>query len=307
MRNSQSQTILVVDDTDLQLDLLTTILSDMDSNPILETAKSGGEALDLLKKNPEKYDVVLLDWEMPEIDGIKVLNYIRAHKTLKNIPVIMQTAKTDKEDLLIGLQAGAYHYLTKPYEADLIITVVETALAERDQYKSLVQKQQNQDNTIKLLQQAIFNFKTLEEANTLAGVLANIYEKPAEIVGGLAELLINAVEHGNLGISYEEKSKLKSENRWESEIQHRLHQAEYKHKVAKIEVSQYPEMVEFLITDEGKGFDWEPFMDFDVERLLDSHGRGIAMANKTCFTSVEFRGAGNIVCARIDKTPTQSG
>jgi anti-sigma regulatory factor (Ser/Thr protein kinase) len=56
--------------------------------------------------------------------------------------------------------------------------------------------------------------------------------------------------------------------------------------------------IEVTITDEGKGFDWNPFLDFDPDRAYDLNGRGIAMARMLGFESLEYQGAGNVVVAR---------
>jgi len=118
----------------------------------------------------------------------------------------------------------------------------------------------------------------------------------------LSELMINAIEHGNLHIGYEEKSELRKQGLWESEISKRLDMPENKKLYASIDVINNSDGVTFTITDQGKGFDWDGFMEFDTDRVMDNHGRGIAMANKLYFSNVEYRGKGNIVCAMVEKS-----
>jgi two-component system chemotaxis response regulator CheY len=71
-----------------------------------------------LKQN--KYDLVLLDWNMPEMDGITLLQEIRKDPQLKDIPVIMVTAEAKKENVLLAIQSGANNYIVKPFTAETL-------------------------------------------------------------------------------------------------------------------------------------------------------------------------------------------
>lgn len=75
-------------------------------------AGDGFEAFDLL--TTEKVDLILLDWMLPEMSGPKLIKKIRQNSTIKSIPVIMLTARTDEVDKIEGLETGADDYLTKP-------------------------------------------------------------------------------------------------------------------------------------------------------------------------------------------------
>ena len=115
-----------------------------------------------------------------------------------------------------------------------------------------------------------------------------------------AELLLNAVEHGNLGISYAEKSRLLDANTWEQAVEDRLADPVFGHRTASVSVSRDGSAVTFVIRDQGEGFDWTDYLDFDPERAFDAHGRGIAMARQASFDEVEFLGNGNTVRARLN-------
>ena len=77
---------------------------------IVETAYDGAEALKLAKD--KKLDLIILDWMLPEIDGLTVCQKVRE---FSNVPIIMLTAKTDDMDKILGLEYGADDYLTKPF------------------------------------------------------------------------------------------------------------------------------------------------------------------------------------------------
>lgn len=101
--------ILLIDDEERMLDLIELFLMPAGFTCIKES--SGMRALDLLKKEP--IDLVILDIMMPKMDGWEVCKRIRA---FSNIPIIMLTARTDKMDLVKGLNNGADDYITKPFD-----------------------------------------------------------------------------------------------------------------------------------------------------------------------------------------------
>jgi anti-sigma regulatory factor (Ser/Thr protein kinase) len=149
------------------------------------------------------------------------------------------------------------------------------------------------------MQKGIFTFQTVEQARDLGAMLANTCPDPSATVIGLTELLINAVEHGNLGITYEDKSKLYATGGWNEEVQRRLKLPENARKRAEVEFERDDETIRFVIRDEGNGFDWRAYLQVDPQRAFDTHGRGIAMANRLSFSHIEYRGSGNEVVGTI--------
>ena len=289
--------ILVVDDNDMQVSLIQHHLKSLNHQCNVETAVNGIEAWNMLETNPDKYCTVLLDRNMPGLLGIEVLTRMREHPTLKDVPVILQTVLSKPEEIIKGMSAGAYYYLTKPFDKELLLTIVNAAIDKRKQFLLLHNALQKQSKSIKNIKSAVFEFKTVDEADDIAILLANTCESPKNIVNGLSELLINAVEHGNLNITYDEKSTLQQSNSWKKEIDRRSLLPEYRDRVAKVEISRSERSVTFTITDEGNGFEWSRYMDFEAERMMDSHGRGIAVANNMSFSTIEYKGKGNVVVA----------
>jgi len=133
-------------------------------------------------------------------------------------------------------------------------------------------------------------------------VLANAFPEPKRVVIGLSELLVNAVEHGNLGITYEEKTRLREEGRWEAEVELRLADPAHADKQVRVHFWRESEQICVRIEDQGQGFEWQKYVDMDPERAFDTHGRGIAMSRLISFDSIEYKGAGNRVevSVRID-------
>ena len=297
-----SPVILVVDDEPLNLDIIEEFLTGKGQPYIVETAGDGIEAMEKLEANPNKYDAVLLDRMMPRMSGMEVLEKMSVHPELKYIPVILQTAKVSKEDILEGLKAGAYYYLTKPFTSDILHSVVNTAVKDRGYNKALLASLNVTKSSVKLLKNANFQFRSLDDVRSVSSLVACTCDEPDKVAMGLSELMINAIEHGNLHIGYEEKSELRKADKWELEIASRLELPENKGKFASIDIINNSDKVIFTITDQGKGFDWGEFMEFDTTRVMDNHGRGIAMANKLYFSKLEYQGSGNIVSVMVNKS-----
>ena len=117
--NLNSATILVVEDEDEIRELISIILSRKGFS-VLKTGRAS-EVNSIL----EKHDVsmVILDWMLPETSGIDFLK-----KFNKSIPVLMLTAKSEPEDIVMGLESGADDYLTKPFDSSVLIARVNALL-----------------------------------------------------------------------------------------------------------------------------------------------------------------------------------
>lgn len=292
MKNARPQ-VLVVDDELLNLEILVEHLEEENYRTV--TAQDGVEAWNLLEKGPEEFDAVLLDRMMPRMDGMEVLVRMKAHNVLKMVPVIIQTAKAGKQDILEGLQAGASYYLTKPFEKKALLAILKTAISDHATYKSLQDELKKTVGSLGLMAMGRFVFRTMEEGFNLATLLANACPSPATVVLGLSELLFNAVEHGNLGITYEDKSRLNELGEWEAEVERRQALPENAEKRVIVQVERKDNEIRFLVRDQGPGFDWQSYLEISPERVFDSHGRGIALARKFSFERLEYNDKGNEV------------
>ena len=154
---------------------------------------------------------------------------------------------------------------------------------------------------VSLLSGGRFRFRTPREAKSLSALLSGAFPESERVkVGvGLCELLLNAVEHGNLGLTYQDKSRLLALDGWDDEIARRLVAPPYADRYATVDLERTPGGISVVVTDQGEGFDWHPYLDFCLERATDAHGRGIATARQVCFTNLEYRGKGNEVVATL--------
>jgi len=293
----EKPTVLVVDDEQFNLDLISEYLSEFNMEVVC--VDRGERALSVLHEKSCHFSAVLLDRMMPGMDGMEVLAQIKSDENLNGLPVIMQTAKTGKDNMLEGLNAGAHYYLSKPYDQQTLLAIVSSAVRDYQHTIHLQNSLRQSAQTLKMMEKGTFNFKSLDEGRKLATLLANACPDSERVVLGLTELITNAVEHGNLGITYEEKSRLNIDGKWESEVESRLVSPVYKDKFATVEFNRDDNEITLIISDQGKGFDWQQFMEISPERAFDSHGRGIALANSVSFKQVEYLERGNKVCVKV--------
>lgn len=295
---SQNQsTLLIVDDTEINQVLICKYLQNC--NYLLEIANDGEEAWAMLQAAPEKYDTVLLDRMMPGIDGMEVLRRIKKDAKLKFLPVIMQTTASSPEQYEEGMNAGAYYYLTKPYKPEVMRAVVSTALRDRAERLMESYSHETMCMAFRHLNDASFTFRTPSEARQISDMISILCPSRLEAHMGILELMLNAVEHGNLGITYDEKTQYISDDCLQDEIDRRLKLPEYVDKIATLEFKRVDSNLEFRISDQGQGFDWAQYMEMKIERMMDNHGRGIAMSRSISFTKLEYKGKGNCALATI--------
>ncbi|MCK4707860.1 MAG: response regulator [Gammaproteobacteria bacterium] len=300
--NQHHKTILIIDDEPLNLMIISEYLESAKENYHWDTADNGMLAWEMLEKSPHKYEAILLDRMMPHMDGMEVLSRIKSHPVLKDTPVIIQTAKASREDIEEGIQAGAYYYLTKPFQEEALISIVRTAVNDHQRYLNIQHELNDNRLTLGLMQSSNFKYKSLIEARNLSTLLAQVCPNPEATISGLVELMINAVEHGNLGITYNEKSELNSTGSWEQEVNRRLELPEMQDKHVEVTLERKNGEIHILITDQGEGFDCEPYLDISAERGADNHGRGIALARMISFERLEYLDKGNKVLAVIRDT-----
>ena len=119
-------TILVVDDEPSIVELVRFTLEDADVRVV--EASDGAEALILARRI--KPDLVLLDVQMPRLDGLEVCRQLRREPDFGRMPIIMLTAASQQADRTRGLGAGADEYLTKPFSPLALLALVEALLPE---------------------------------------------------------------------------------------------------------------------------------------------------------------------------------
>lgn len=110
--------ILLVDDSSTMRRIQKNTLKSIGYEDVIE-GSDGTEALSMLKANPD-VKLLLMDWNMPNMDGITALRTIKADPALKAVPVIMVTSESEKSRIIEAIQAGAANYVVKPFQPDTL-------------------------------------------------------------------------------------------------------------------------------------------------------------------------------------------
>lgn len=152
-----------------------------------------------------------------------------------------------------------------------------------------------------VLQITHYTFQTFEEASQLAYKIARLYpvRNKHHVELGLIEIFINAIEHGHLGITLEEKYKLKANNQWDEEINKRLQEPHNQNKKALVRVEMTPSYLLIQVTDQGAGFNWRQHENEPIATSFMQNGRGLFLARELSFDKIEFSSVGNQVSCFI--------
>jgi YesN/AraC family two-component response regulator len=283
--------ILVIDDEEPVRDVLKAALVENGYSVFeAENGKKGVEKF--IDVNP---DIIITDVNMPEMSGIDVTKKIKDMKSDADV-VIMTGYGT--EDLVVqSLRSGATNYIKKPVDFKELMSILD----------SLILKRENRRRFEVLKEIVVREEKTLSIGNNIAKIwgtvnqiLFNLPQKIEEISVeglkiGLYEILVNAIEHGNLGITYEEKKEALSSNTYNKLLKQRLKEADTAGKKVTIKSTFSRQQLQVEIEDEGNGFNYKElsFLE-DPETLLSAHGRGILLAS-LYFDVIEYHGSGNSV------------
>lgn len=124
-QNQPNAVILIVDDNELNRDLLGRRVQTAGYE--VQFAENGTSTLSMLEQH--RYDLILLDIMMPDLDGIQVLGKIRQNHSMVQLPIIMVTAKIESDDIVKALQQGANDYVTKPVNHHILLARIQTHLS----------------------------------------------------------------------------------------------------------------------------------------------------------------------------------
>lgn len=292
-REERVLTILVVEDDRVERSFMEQQINELGHTMI--PAENGRLALDIIQERHDSIDIILMDRMMPVMDGMTAVRHIKDIPSLRRIPIVMVTGAATPRDMQEGIDAGVFYYLAKPVNEAILKSVLSAASREANQSRNLHEELKKHKTSFNLIETCKFNFRTIEESESLSAFMAHCFPDPERVLPGLAELLINAVEHGTYDIGYERKTNLIDSGTLRAEILRRQKLDDYKDKFVEAIITRKEDGIYVVITDKGPGFDWRKFMMIEPSRAHDNHGRGIAQARALSFDKLTFNESGNQV------------
>jgi len=283
-------TVLAVDDDEINLEILLKTAKDAGYN--VQPFSSSEAAWAYLCKNPKAVDIALLDRMMPGVSGMELLGCMKRNHVLKHIPVILQTGDVGSEQMRQGLENGAYYYLTKPFQPEILVAILKAAENECNLREELVaQANAEHGKFLNLLNDGEFIIHNIAEARLLATSLSALSATPYLTARGLMELFFNAIEHGNLEVGFKKKHDCLVNNNWPQELAARL--GKFQGRRVRVLTQRSGTAFHISVIDQGKGFAWQQYVSPNAAiQLNQPNGRGIAIANRV-LGNLHYNPAGN--------------
>jgi len=220
---NEKKLIILVDDNPANLRIGKNVLAEKYA---VATSPSAEKMFSLLENNIPA--MILLDVDMPEVNGYEAIKKLKSKPETKEIPVIFLTARTDSDDELAGLSLGAIDYITKPFQPPLLLKRIEVHLLVEEQRKEL---QYFNENLQKMVEEKTEN--VIELQNALLKTIAELVECRDDITGGHIErtqrginIMLEEIEKRGI---YEEETK-----GWDKKL---VLQSCQLHDVGKISIS----------------------------------------------------------------------
>jgi len=294
MPPQKPETVLVVDDDPVTLECLGETVKLIGLDVLM--ASNGKEALELFDQHHP--NLVVKDVRMPNMDGLSLTHQLKVRRL--DCPVIIVTGYGDESTAVAALKAGACDYLHKPFQISELKNTLERVL-------SLIRAGAMESQALRSLGKLTWSFELKNDLDHLGGILT-LMLRPVDVWlpeseqlhvrMGLQELLINAVEHGNLGISAAEKQEALMNDTYDALLDARRQMPINAARRVTVWMENDPShhLFQCRICDEGEGFDWEPHLSGNEETLptLAGSGRGIFLV-KTLIPHIQYFGRGNEV------------
>ncbi len=286
--------VLIVEDDPASMTFLEIIAKK--EGCIFMSAENGKKGLEIYEEFDP--DIIMSDINMAHMNGLELLEQIRLKKS--DIIFILLTAYTSEEFVIKAIKHGANNYLKKPLSKDTIVNLLR-------KYKTIIEHQHFEKRISGYIKKHNFSLQINTNINIIPDIVNYLVEETGDIFTpdkqldvklGLNELILNAFEHGNLEITYTDKSAAVSNDTLMELYEERLKNQIFAQRTIDIKYEMLENACEWIITDQGKGFNPaaipSPLSEDGIMRL---HGRGIFIS-KYHFDELEYLGCGNKVRIR---------
>lgn len=286
--------ILLIDDEPLVREELGGLLED--EGYLVIAGADGEEGLALFRS--EAPDMVITDVRMPRKDGLSVAVTIRQEDP--GVPVAVITGHGSESMAINALRSGVIDFIKKPVRVEDLTSALARMEAAR---RPPELKYAEMPPMVKLLSHS-WVYQLGNDLGAIPSFVDAMLRQCTEEIDRIAvlelslalrELILNAVEHGNLGLSYQEKTKALEAGTIDQLLEERAQMSEYRDRSVIVTVSRQERRLIFSIKDEGEGFDWSALPDpADTPDLFSIHGRGVLLSRMSV-DSLEFNEQGNEV------------
>ena len=186
-KSFENNLVLIVDDTPTNVSIIANALQGKFKTKI---ATNGEKALALAQAS-DKPDLILLDVEMPGMDGYEVCRRLKGTPSTANIPVIFLTGKTEHEDEKMGFEVGAVDYIHKPFSTEIVLARVKTHLSLQAAIRTAEEATKEAD----ILLHALLPEKAAEEIKTIGTVIPRRFENVAVLFCDVANFTAYCDNH----------------------------------------------------------------------------------------------------------------
>ncbi len=257
-------------------------------------------ALEELEALAATCSAVILDWRSDAPKRGEFAEALARRAAEASLPVLTLGAAGRAEDIQLASEAGLSTIISMPCRLADLKQALDTLLKRVQLDEPAGEFCLN--DAVSLLESCKFRFRTPADVDMLVPIIARLFPHPERSAAGLAELMMNAVEHGNLEIGHERKAEWVARGIYRSELLKRLQTPPYSSRWAELIVNRRDDGFMIVIMDEGCGFCWQDVVHKDRPEdgaVTAACGEGLARVGRESFDDLRFNQIGNQVTAFI--------
>ncbi|MGF1621974.1 MAG: hypothetical protein ACFCUR_15330 [Rhodomicrobiaceae bacterium] len=259
------------------------------------------DAIAELNSWAETVSIIILDWRYEGAKDWMFADALADKATEIGLPVLTLTIADHAEDVRIASEAGLSTILSMPCRLADLKRALDCLGRRARRVKAAAGL--GLGEAVMLLESCKFRFRTPEDVETLLPIVAKLFPDPERSVAGLAELMLNAIEHGNLEVGHERKAEWVARGVYQSELAKRLQTPPFSNRWAELIVNRREDGIMIVIMDEGCGFCWQDLIRGaganETGAIARPCGDGLSRARLESFDDVRFNHIGNQVTAFV--------